>query len=153
MTTQSPERLAFNANKAALVHILGNKALDDTTINRVCKKLFAAWGSVSPCDTVKLQPYHYYVINVDTHDKPGSHWLACYTSGKRAYVYDSYGRDIKKLVPQLIKSIQKAGMTLGKTNLISHMEQRGYTSETCGDYAISFLLVVRDFGITRARNI
>ena len=153
MTTDSPERFHFKANKAASVRILGNKALDDLTIDRVCRKLFAAWGGVSPVDRVKLLPYHYYIINVDPHDKPGSHWLACFTNGKRAYVYDSYGRNIQKLVPQLIKTIHKAGMTLGKTNQISHMEQRGYTSETCGDYSIGWLLVVRDLGITRAKNI
>ena len=153
MTTLSPERLQFHANKLALVHLLGNKALDDSTINRIGKKLFAAWGGVYPSDQVKLKPYHYFIINVDKHNQPGSHWLACYTTNKRAYIYDSFGRNIPELVPHLIKSFRKSGYSIGKTNQVMHMEQRGYTSETCGDYALAFLLVCRDLGITRAKNI
>lgn len=153
MTTESPERLAFEANRTALIKILGNKALYDTTINKAGSKLFAAWGGCYSSDRVKLKPYHYYVINVDTHDKPGSHWLACYTSGKRAYVWDSYSRPIKKLAPQLVKTIHKAKMSLGKTNRIPQHEQIGYTSEVCGVLSLAWLLTVRDLGIALARNI
>ena len=136
-----------------MIKHLGNKALDDLTINRVGRKLFPAWGGVFPSDRVKLLPFHYIVINVDPHDKKGSHWLACYSTNKRAYLWHSYGRDITKLVPELVKAIRKSNVSIGKTNLIPRMEQIGYTSETCGPQALAWLLVVRDLGITRAKNI
>ena len=153
MTTKSPERKLFKYYHKALVSKLGDKALDDVTIDKVCRMEFAAWAGVFPSDKLKLKPYYYYVINVDRHDQSGSHWLACYTSGKRAYIYDSYSRPILKLVPHLVKSIRKAGYSLGKTNEVKNQEQRGWTSETCGDYSIAFLMVVRDLGITKAKNI
>ena len=72
MATKSPERNAFNAYKEALIKELGSKALDDETINKVGKWLFAAWSGVFPVDRVKLIPYHYCIINTDPHDKPGA---------------------------------------------------------------------------------
>src|SRR5690606_17611855 len=131
MTSESPERQLFNKYKEIMIKHLGNKAPDDLTINRAGRKLFPAWGGVFPSDRVKLRPFHYGIINVDPHDKKGSHWLA--------YLWDSYGRTILKLVPGLVKSIRDSGWTVGKTNLIPRMEQIGYTSETCGPQALAWL--------------
>ena len=153
MTKESNERQAFNAYKKALIEELGSKALDDRTVNKVGKHMFAAWSGVFPVDRVKLKPYHYCIINTDTHNKSGEHWIACYCTKKRAHVWDSYSRPIDKLVPQLIKTIHKSGMTLGKTNKIPQHEQIGFTSEVCGVLSISWLLVVMQYGISRARNI
>ena len=136
-----------------MIKHLGNKALSNSEIDKVCSKLFAAWSGCYASDRVKFSSYHYYIINVDTHTHPGSHWLACFAQGKRCYVWDSYGRNIKKLAPHLIKSIHKSGCTLGKTNLIPRMEQIGWTSEICGAASIAWLLVVHDLGIKRTRNI
>ena len=153
MTSHSIEREIFNKYKAVMIHKLGKKALSDTTINKAGKALFASWGGCFPSDRVKLQPHHYYIVNVDTHDQPGSHWLAAFCTAKRCYVWDSFGRSIIELAPKLVQCIHKSGMTLGKTDLIHHQEQTGYTSEICGQDSISWLLLVRDLGITRARNI
>ena len=153
MTTHSPERLQFNANKAALIHLVGKKALDDSTIDRLGHKLFASWGGCFPSDRVKLMPYHYYVINTDPHDKPGIHWLGVFTTKGCAYIWDSFGRPVKPLSYQLIKTIHKRGFKIGKTDLAHHGEQIGFKSEVCGQDSLAFLLVIRDLGITRARNI
>ena len=153
MAEDSQERKTFNKFKTMMIKHLGSKALDNTKIDKVGRKLFASWGGCFASDRVKFQPYHYYIINVDTHDQPGSHWLACFTQGKKCYVWDSYGRSIKKLAPHLIKSIYKSKMILGKTNLIPQMEQIGWTSEICGAVSIAWLLVVQKLGITKAKNI
>ena len=153
MTTESVERKLFETYRYSLVRILGDKALYDKEIDAVGRKEFAAWAGVFPSDRVKLKPYHYYVINVDRHNQSGSHWLACYTSGKRAYIFDSYSRSIPKLVPHLVKSIRKQGFSLGKTNVVKNQEQRGWTSEVCGVLCLSWLLTIRDLGITKAKNI
>ena len=63
MTTESNERQAFNAYKKAIIEELGSKALDDRTVNRAGKHMFAAWSGVFPVDRVKLKPYHYCIIN------------------------------------------------------------------------------------------
>ena len=154
MSTTPPERIAFNAYREALIKSLGRKALDDQTLDRAGRELFKdAWGGVFPVDRVKLQPYKYTIINTDPHDKSGEHWLACYCTAKRAYVWDSYSRPIHKIAPLLIKTIHTSKMTLGKTDQIKQHEQIGFTSEVCGVLCLAFLLVAMQYGITRARNI
>ena len=82
----------------------------------------------------------YQVINTDTADKPGVHWLALYTTKKRAYVFDSFGRSITHLVHLLTDSLKKHGFLLGATDLARHPEQRGFTSEVCGQAVFRFYL-------------
>ena len=153
MTTHSAERKLFNHYRKALFNELGVKALDNYAIDRVGKHEFAAWGGCHAVDRVKLKPHHLYIINTDTHDKPGEHWVAMATTGTRAYIYDSYGRDVRKIVYQLIKTINKSRYKLSKTNLVPQEEQVGFSSEVCGQNSLAFLLVARDLGITKARNI
>lgn len=154
MTTKSEERKLFNRYRKSLISQLGPKALDDAVINKLGKSFFSdSWGGVFPIDRVKLEPEHYYVVNTDPHDKPGEHWLAVRTTKARAYVYDSYGRNPRQIASHLIKTIQHSGYKLSATDLVPHMEQRGYSSEVCGHDSLSWLLVARDLGIARARNI
>lgn len=154
MSRGSVERELFNHYRDCLFKELGRKALDDLTINKIGKREFGrAWGGAHPQDRVKLKPHKYFIVNTDTHDKPGQHWTACYTTATRAYIYDSYGRPVKPLVSRLITTIHNKGYRLGKTDLVHHQEQIGYSSQDCGHLSLAWLFVVRDLGIARARKI
>jgi hypothetical protein len=153
MSKDSPERKYFNKSRDSLIRNLGSKALYDDQINAIGKRLFPTWSGVFPVDRAQLLPYHYCIINTDPHNKSGSHWIACYCTAKRAYIWDSYSRDPKKLVPQLINTIHAVGLQLGKTNTIPQHEQIGDTSEVCGVLSLAFLLTVKKLGIERAKNI
>ena len=149
MPPKTPRKL-FNYYKAALIEELGRKALDDVTINRIGSREFgAAWAGCHPIDRVKFKPNTYQIINTDPHTKSGSHWLGCFQTRTKAYVFDSYGRSIPRLVSHLISTIKNKGLSLGATNRDPHMEQIGFSSEVCGHYSLAFLLVVRDLGIQK----
>jgi hypothetical protein len=153
MPTSNPRKL-FKRYQAALISEVGNKGLDDKTINTIGKREFgAAWAGCHPQDRAKFKPNTYQVINTDTHDKPGVHWLGVYITKTRAYVFDSFGRSISHLVHLLTDSLKEHGFLLGTTDLARHPEQRGFTSEVCGQDSLSILLVVRDLGITKARTL
>lgn len=144
----------FKYYQAKIITEVGRKGLDDATINSIGKREFgAAWAGCHPQDRMKFKQNTYQVINTDTHDKPGVHWLGVYITKKRVYVFDSYGRSISRLVHHLTETIKKKGFLLGATDLDHHKEQIGFTSEVCGQDSISALLVVRDQGIAKAKNI
>lgn len=148
------EAKLFNKYKSALISELGRGPQDTASINSVGKREFgSSWGGCHPQDKVTLRANKCYVINTDIASGPGEHWIGLYTTKKKAYVYDSYGRPVAGLVSHLIKTIEKNGFELGPTNLDRHMEQIGYSSAVCGQCALSFLCVVRDLGIKRARDI
>ena len=154
MASRSRERRTFNKHRAQLISELGREAQDSVTLNKIGRTQFGpAWAGCWPQDRVKLKPNSYQIVNTDTHTGPGQHWLGVYTSTTRAYVWDSYGRPVKRLATHLIENINKHGLQLGKTDTIHHMEQTGFNSEVCGQDSMSWLLTVRDLGIRKAAHI
>lgn len=154
MTSNSPERQLFNAYKHVLIKHLGDQGADDVTLNRVGTTFFGPqWGGVFPVDKVKIKADKYYVINTDVSGGEGIHWIAMYSTKTHCYVWDSYARNPKRIVPKLVKTIAAANFKLGKTDNIHRMEQIGTTSGTCGVVSLSWLLVVRALGIEHAKNI
>ena len=139
----------FGQYKKELIRDLGRDALDEATINKVGRREFGPkWGGAVPNDRVKIRPGHFYVINTSGSKGRGVHWVGGYATSSAFYIYDSYDRPVKHLLPHLTRAIQKKGWTLGHTE--HPMDQRGFTSETCGHDSIGFLMAVRDLGIRRA---
>ena len=60
------------------------------------------------------------------------------------YVYDSFGRDIDRVMWQLSRAALAADNALRETDTAA--EQRGF-SALCGQLSLSWLLCVRDLGI------
>ena len=46
-----------------------------------------------------VRPRSAYIVNVDTHDKPGSHWISIFVEKDQCQVFDSYGLPIKWYKP------------------------------------------------------
>lgn len=150
----TPARKLFNKYKKDMISELGRDATGESDLDAIGRReLGSAFAGVHPQDRVKLKPNAYYIVNTDTHSKPGQHWVAVKTTRKHAYIYDSYGRPVKSLVRHLINTINNAGYTLGKTDREPHGEQIGYSSGVCGQCSLAFLLVVRDLGIRAASEI
>jgi hypothetical protein len=142
----------FREYKYALIASKGDGALDEYTIQKIGKKAFGThWGGVVPRDRVKIAPNRYYVVNTSAHGGKGMHWVALYTSRAGAWLYDSYNRPIRRLLPHLVKSIERHGYHLEDT---SHApDQIGHESQTCGDDALAFLMTVHKLGIRAAQHV
>src|SRR4051794_25192616 len=111
---QNQDHELFNLYKTTLVHELGRGPLDQTTINRIGKREFGKrFGGCIPSDRVKIKPGKYYVINTSSHGQRGIHWVGGYSTRSTFYIYDSYDRPIKRLLPRLAKSIERRGLELG----------------------------------------
>lgn len=144
----------FMKYKDEIIKEYGSDALDTEQCNRIGKKyLKSRWGGCLPWDKVHLAPNKYYVVNTSSERAggPGIHWMGLVITNKNAYLWDSYDRSVKRLLPQLIRSMRKHGFKLKETD--HPMDQIGQTSQTCGHQSLAFLLTVRDVGIERAKHI
>lgn len=133
--------------------ILGNGMTTDAQLNKVGKKLFGSrWIGVFSSDvkpTVlmpKTSPtgLSMGIINVDGKYLPGSHWLGIIYDGSKWYIYDSFNRRSKKLIPKFIKML---GYNYVDTN--SKADQKN-SEDNCGSRVMAFLLFVKRYGIHRA---
>lgn len=93
---------------------------------------------VFPCDLlpnfVQQGVPHAFIINLDSHDKPGSHWVALYINSYGHTVYfDSFG------APPFKPSIHSFILRNSRTFVYNSMVLQSFTTQTCGYYCIYFI--------------
>ena len=90
----------------------------------------------------EIQTRSAYIVNVDTHDKQGSHWLSIFVENDQCEVFDSYGLPINWYKPSpfvtwVFKHYQDVSSNVGQLQATD--------SNTCGHYAL-FSLFARARG-------
>jgi hypothetical protein len=106
---------------------LGKESTDSEQLNIFCKILFGNKfrGVYAYDQPIKLEKGESAIFNLDTSDKPGSHWVAVCKSN-RYITYDSFGRNIKKISNSLFTEKDR---------------EQEYTENNCGQRCIAFLCV------------
>jgi hypothetical protein len=90
----------------------------------------------------KERPYS--IINTETLAQGGEHWVALCLSTDGSYiVFDSFGRDIKSLIPSLYSHANASGFELKQTD--DDADQR--TEELdCGARCCAWIRLFNDYG-------
>ena len=137
----------FLAYKKVLIKLLGTEALFSNQITKACRKLFGnKYIGTYAQDAMPLNLHGYMIINVDLTGKPGSHWVALVLEKHYCYVYDSFGRTTKRLLPVLAKKLkQKHIISLDA----DHKPEQFGDTKICGQLAMAFLLTVEKFGVEK----
>ena len=148
------EEAAHRAYRIALQHIeavLG----DDTTfmqdLEKVGRGLFGRkWGGVWPSDRIPTltaaKPYA--ILNVDKSGLPGSHWVAIAKDGPGVFMYDSFARPAKSLIPNL----KLSGNGPVRAEVAADVEQ-AEAENNCGPRALAWLAVADILGLPAAKLI
>ena len=140
----------FRIYKNELIQKLGRRALNNDTIDKYGKILFQS--KYKGC-YAQNQPFEkksgFYIINTDLESGKGIHWVALILTAKTAYVYDSFGRDPKKLLPHLIQHLANYKIVSSDRK---DKEQIG-NSSICGHASLAFLLTTQKLGIKSAIKI
>ncbi len=87
-----------------------------------------------------------FIINTDLEGQRGEHWISIYkTKDQNFYIYDSFGRKSKKLLPYFIKDKKYIDADYDP-------EQMVYQSN-CGQRCLAWLLFREKYGIYNALKI
>jgi hypothetical protein len=136
----------FLKYKKQFIKDLGKKAMYDNQFQKILP-----WITGVYChDNAIIKP-GYYIINTDISTGPGLHWIGCYQTKKRCYLYDSFSRTPKFLLPLFVAKLEKKGVKIFQSD-INDKEQYGQ-SEVCGQLCLSWLSVIKDLGIKKAMTI
>lgn len=140
----------FEGLKKRIVKEWGNKALYDNEITDIGQQLIGKkYVGTFPIDRVPLSGTDkYMIVNADKSGLPGSHWLGVYLKGDTVFVYDSFARKSKKLLKPLHDKAKKYKKKIIDINAKS--DQKNHT-EICGPISLSFLYIVKTYGIDAGR--
>jgi hypothetical protein len=146
--TEKQVMRVFNAHKKRLIKQLGSKSTSDKQLTDTGKLLLGPrfQGAFPQNHTIKTTPkVQYLILNVDTRGKPGSHWVGVVKNNKTFYVFDSFGRTSRKLLPIFSR---------GKLVIDSEYDAEQFgSSEVCGQLCICWLMTVRQLGIRNALKV
>lgn len=127
--------------------ILGNKATSSEELTSLGKKIFGGkYIGTLPRDLINGNTFSnkkkYVIINNQTSDKGGEHWVASAYNDGTIYSYDSYGNNIFELIPEL-RQFNKV------VNADRDAEQVG-NQENCGARCMTWLYMFDRYGKEKA---
>ena len=136
----------FLKYKKQFIKDMGKSCLYDDQL----KKMIPWVNGVYCQDEAIIKP-GYYIINTDISSGKGEHWIGCYQTKTRCYLYDSFSRTPKFLVPIFLKKLEKNKIKVFESDT-SDKEQYGQT-EVCGHLCSAWLSVIKKIGIRKAMTI
>jgi hypothetical protein len=126
---------------------VGDKVTTDSDLSATGRRLIGReFSGVYASDRIpkfKASGTTYYIVNIDRHDQPGTHWLALVRRGRDVYLYDSFGRPVQQTLPHLPDLCVSQGMKLDAGK--SRPEQR-VDQDDCGARSMAWLLLFKRFG-------
>jgi hypothetical protein len=127
-----------------VIPLTGNKVTNSTDLHKVGKQLLGnKFIGVFPSDMIPKLTLKtpYCIVNVDSSDLSGSHWMSLVKSGRNETIlYDSFGRSHVKILP----SLKLSGN--GKAINTDLDREQGLKEESCGARSIGFLLFYDKYG-------
>ena len=139
----------FTKYKTSIIKKLGVHGLSNTEIDEVATNLLKSKYKGSFAQNEKFPKSNgYYIINTDISSGPGIHWLGVKLTPKTAYVYDSFGRDSKNIVPHLVKYLYPRKIVESKRD-----KEQQNAEIICGHLALSWIAVAHDLSIKHALKI
>ena len=129
--------------------LIGNTTTYQSQLDNIAKKIFGNRykGSFSSDQIPKLENDECCIANLDDSSKPGSHWISLYKKNNDIYVYDSFGRSSKKIIPSVFKS---GNGTIKDTDYDS--EQK-INENNCGQRSLAWLCYLEEYGVKKALKI
>jgi hypothetical protein len=128
--------------------ILGNTDTYQQDLNYVGKLYFGnRWRGVFAADRIphdfgKTKQPEYAIVNLDKHTMPGSHWVSLASNGTHIFFYDSFGRNVRRILPDLSHLAMHRSVLGGET----HRPQQKEKESNCGARAMAWLLMLKNFG-------
>lgn len=92
-----------------------------------------------------LEPY--CILNLDKSNQEGSHWVGVCKDGRETYIYDSFGRTNKKIIPTLKTSGN------GKIYDTDRDVEQDIWQNDCGQRSMAFLCLCDSWDIELAKQL
>jgi len=128
--------------------ILGNTTTYDSDLRRTAKRLFGKrFMGVYAANRIpqSIGKGKLLIINLDDADEPGSHWIGAAKDNQNTiWVYDSFGRNIHRILPSIYTSKRKIRST-------ERDAEQTAKEQNCGARVVAWLQVFAKYGAEYAK--
>jgi hypothetical protein len=141
-TEKEAEKKYNDILKNTVYPLTGNKTTYGNVLEEIAKKIFGKmFHGVYPSDQIPSLSLNkkYAILNLDSSDMGGSHWVAVARDKNDILIYDSFGRKAKKIIPSLTNSTGKI------INTDLDAEQKIEETD-CGARCIAWLIFFHKYG-------
>jgi hypothetical protein len=131
-----------------VVSILGSGETSNTQLDKVCYKLFGNQfaGTFSSDKIPKMnKKSNMCVLNLDDSSQQGSHWVSIIFDNNTVYVYDSFDRNAKNILPSIFNKYKVVRNT-DRTSVSKAIRQKDY-EEDCGQRCVASLIIYKVDGL------
>jgi hypothetical protein len=135
----------FNDNLQDVHKTLGHGMTTGSQLTQVGESLFGKkYIGTYPCDEIpdNIQNEHFMIVNNTTRKHGGEHWVAVAKHNDTLFVFDSFGRPTKDLIPTLYTQ----GIIVDTDYDRDQKEQQ----TDCGSRAIAWLKLFHEYGFENA---
>lgn len=143
MNKSKSKKIFFNYVKNINKLIGHSNTTFSDELNKIGKHLFKnKFKGVYPADQIpKLGKNKYCILNLDKSNEQGSHWIALANDRNgNTYIYDSFGRSSKKIIPSLYNSGN------GKIKDTDKNPEQRLRDNNCGQLSLGFLKMFDKYG-------
>lgn len=131
-----------------MIKLVGNKTTYSDQLLIIGKKLFKnKFMGIFTSDKIpkNIKIGYMIIVNLDSSGQSGSHWVAvCKDKKGTIWVYDSFGRSIHKILPDIYNKRRKIKST--ERDLEQDIEE-----SNCGARCLAFLQVFHKYGSDYAK--
>ncbi len=118
---------------------IGNSTTYSSDLNKKGKKIFGHrfLGVFASDQLPDIKNEEMYIANLDKSNEPGSHWIGVYSENNKIYVYDSFGRKSKKIIPSIFGK--------GAIQDTEYDAEQSENEDNCGLRSLVFLYMADEF--------
>jgi len=141
--------IMYNSILKKMVYpLIGNKSTYQHELDKAGIKLLGTeFKGVFASDKIPVlnDLKKYAIINLDKSTEPGSHWVAIAFDNDKIYVYDSFGRKTKNIMPSIY------GSGNGSNIIDTDYDKEQKIKETnCGARCLAWLILFEHYGFKNA---
>lgn len=139
--------------KSVIEPLLGNESTFLSDLTSIGKKILGdKYKGTFTSDNIPFltDTKPYCIVNLDNSHQSGSHWvgIAKYYKKDRYLVYDSFGRETKKILPSALNKFGR-----GSVVDTDHDQEQYIQESNCGQRSLSFLILTDLFGIVNSEKL
>lgn len=120
---------SFFSNITSLASTMSLPELSNLDIDRLCAKDPHYGGCYAKDQIPPVKNNTYYIVNLENHTQPGSHWVLLYTMQRKVIYFDPFG-----VVPP--SAILAWSKKTTKSFEYWNKQVQGFNTNTCGYYCM-----------------